>query len=84
MKIKKMAFPQKLGDVTQYQWIESGLSRMEYFALHLMCSSVTANDHSNPSWMTDKMAENHAKNAILLAKHLDKVLNEAENNNENN
>jgi hypothetical protein len=73
---KRAAFPYKLEDVTKYQWIDSGLTKTEYFALHLMCASVAANDHANPSWMTDEVAYDHARSAVSLARALNNVLKE--------
>jgi hypothetical protein len=70
MKLTDKAFPQKLGDVTQYQWIESGLTKLEYFALHLMSASVNANDHSIPQNMDGLTVKYHAKSAIMLARAL--------------
>ena len=70
MKPERSAFPYKLNDVTTYQWIDSGLTRMEYFALHLMAASVTANDHSRPDWLTPDIAKAHAKSAVMLARAL--------------
>lgn len=74
MKPERSAFPYNLKDVTNYQWIDTGLSKTEYFCLHLMAARVTANDHARPDYMTPELAEEHAKNAVLLARALTKAL----------
>lgn len=69
MKLEEKAFPQKLGDVTQYQWIESGLTKLEYFALHLMTAAVTADAKSLRT--ETQLAQNAIRLARALARELE-------------
>jgi len=56
----------------------SGLSKFELTCIHLMSASVTANDYSNPDWMTAEIAEKHAKSAVMLANALIKEINNSQ------
>lgn len=46
------------------------LSVFEQACLRLMVATVAANDHSNPKWVTDEIAEDHARAAVKLARAL--------------
>lgn len=67
-RLKELSFPCE--GMFSDQRVGAGLSKLEYFALHLMVASVTANDHANPAWMNSEIAEKHAISALLLARAL--------------
>lgn len=67
MKLNDKAFPQTLNDVSQYQWIESGLTKLEYFALHLMSASVSRGS-------VNGTPKEQAEYAVMLARALAREL----------
>ena len=72
MKLNDLAFPFDGNAV--HQQGGSGLTKLEYAALHLMAATVKANNHSPPDWINQEIAEKHAKAAVLLARALMKEI----------
>ena len=70
----RSAFPYKFNDITTYQFVDTGMTKLEYYALHLLTAVVAAGEANNKNGLSESLAKRYAETSVLLARALDKVV----------